>query len=125
MSRAPCVLVADDDPAVLALLATWLGQLGARALTAQGGAEAVGLFVRHRAEVDAVLLDVHMLGLDGPAALVLIRLLNPTLPCWFMTGDPAPYSTGSLLALGAVGVLIKPLSQADLAPLLAPPGRAP
>jgi two-component system, OmpR family, response regulator len=118
------VLVVDDDPHVLSVLAAGLPHFGVPALTAASGEEAVALFLSRRAEVGLALLDVAMPGMDGPATQAALRAIEPSLRCWFMTGEPGVYTAEALLALGAERVLLKPFSLpelvADLARALSP-----
>jgi DNA-binding response OmpR family regulator len=104
----PGVLVADDDEHIRFLLRLALRHAGFDPLLAADGREAVELFLRHKDEVGAVLLDVNMPGLDGPGALAQIRQADPAVPCCFMTGDPEPYDAEDLMALGAACILEKP-----------------
>ena len=104
----PGVLVADDDENIRFLLRLALRQAGFNPLVAADGREAVAMFLRHRNEVRAVLLDVNMPGLDGPGALAQIRQIAPQVPCCFMTGHSDRYSADHLLALGAARVFDKP-----------------
>jgi two-component system cell cycle sensor histidine kinase/response regulator CckA len=109
------ILVADDEDCVRALLARALPLYGFRVWVAHDGQGAVELFWRHAAEVDAVLLDVLMPGLDGPATLRELRALAPGLPCLFMTGYTGADSAEGLLAPGGgVRVLGKPFALEDL-----------
>jgi CheY-like chemotaxis protein len=111
----PGVLVADDDPHVLAMLAAALPHHGLAALLAASGEEAVALLEARRAEVGLALLDVRMPGMDGPATLEALRAVEPSLRCWFMTGEPGGYTAERLLALGAERVLLKPFAIHQLA----------
>ena len=104
----PTVLVADDEEAVRSLLRVALPRLGYRPLLAADGDEALRLYREHAADVRAALLDVRMLGRDGPATLAGLRALSPHLPCAFMTGYAGGYRSEDLLALGADCVIAKP-----------------
>jgi CheY-like chemotaxis protein len=104
----PRVLLADDDPDVLALLTAVLEHNGFEVLAAQGGPEAVELYRKHQAEIAVVLLDVQMPVLDGPATLVAIRQVNPAVPCCLMSGDAARHITGRVREAGADLVFKKP-----------------
>ena len=110
----PGVLVADDDENIRFLLRLALRQAGFNPLVAADGREAVAMFLRHRNEVRAVLLDVNMPGLDGPGALAQIRQIAPQVRCCFMTGHAAHYGADNLLALGAARVFDKPFDLDDL-----------
>jgi CheY-like chemotaxis protein len=69
---------------------------------------------------DLILLDVMMPGLDGPAALAMLRE-NPctqSIPVVFMTARTQSYECQHFLALGAAGVIAKPFDPMALASLL-------
>ncbi|HEX2095111.1 MAG TPA: response regulator [Longimicrobiaceae bacterium] len=63
MTRAPRILVADDEPAITVLLAHILEHSGFVVFRAHGGVEALTLARAERP--DLVLLDVMMPDLDG------------------------------------------------------------
>jgi len=104
----PCVLLADDDPDVRALLTAVLDHNGFEVLAAEGGREAVELYRRNQAEIAVVLLDVQMPGMDGPAALAAIRQINPAVPCCLMSGEAARHVAGRVREVGADLVFEKP-----------------
>jgi CheY-like chemotaxis protein len=113
---AAAVLVVDDESMVRDLLGVALRHFGFTVRPAAGGAEAVDLYRRHGADIDVVLLDVRMPGLDGPQTLAELRRLNPQVRCCFMSGDTGAYTTADLLTLGAARVFAKPFgSLGDLA----------
>jgi CheY-like chemotaxis protein len=105
----PCVLVADDESFIRDILARALRQMGLEALTASSGEEAVELYLLHREEVALVLLDLHMPGEGGAAALAAMRQLSPALPVLLITG-----AAEEVARLGAGGVLAKPLPLDEL-----------
>ena len=107
-AAAPVVLVADDDEYIRLLMRVAMPRVNLAPLLAADGREAVELFRRHQDVIQAVLLDVHMPGTDGPSAWAQIRQINPRVPCCFMTGFSNRYSGADLLALGAVQVFEKP-----------------
>jgi CheY-like chemotaxis protein len=82
---------------------------------ASGGEEALALYREHRGEVALALLDVVMPGLGGPATLLALRGLTPSLPCCFMTEQAGGDTPAGLLALGARRVFPKPFRLDDLA----------
>jgi CheY-like chemotaxis protein len=100
--------VAEDDAAIRALLSTALREQGIPAWLAADGADALVLFRRHRHEIGAVLLDVRMPRLDGPATLAAVHQIAPHVPCCFMSGFSGEHTEEDLLALGAVRVFEKP-----------------
>jgi CheY-like chemotaxis protein len=85
-----------------------LREQGLPVWVAADGADALELFRLHRQQIGALLLDVRMPRLDGPATLAAIRQIDPQVPCCFMSGFSADLSEEDLLALGAVRVFSKP-----------------
>jgi CheY-like chemotaxis protein len=102
------VLVADDDEAVRRLLAIGMRTHGFAVWLARDGPEAVDLYRAHRDEIDVVLLDVRMPGLDGPGTLAALREIDPRVRGCFMTGDAGHYTDRTLVELGAAAVFRKP-----------------
>jgi CheY-like chemotaxis protein len=112
----PLVLAVDDEPGVLAFVASVLRQLGVTALTAGSGIAAVQLLSQYQAgKVGLVLLDVNMPGMDGPTTLPALRRIDPGLKCCFMSGGSVPYTAEALLAMTVVGILLKPFKPDALA----------
>lgn len=70
---APKVLIADDDPAIVSLLADRCIQMGFSVDTAANGLQL--LVKARRSEPDVIITDVNMPELDGLSAC--LRLLNP------------------------------------------------
>jgi two-component system response regulator MprA len=110
----PAVLVAEDEPIIRDLLGLILEGLGFPVWLAADGQEAVDLYLRHRDEIAAAVLDLHMPRLDGPATLRALRGLDPQVGYVFMTGHPGGYDEEALLALGAAAVLRKPFLPTEL-----------
>src|SRR5579859_6570301 len=102
------LLVVDDEPTILELLAGTLRFAGFEVLTAASGAEA--LRVAAAARPDLVLLDVMMPGGDGFDVVRRIRAGGPWVPVIFLTarGDVGDRVTG--LTLGGDDYITKPFS---------------
>jgi len=66
MSDTPCVLIVDDEPALLDLYETWLTDLDVDIVRANCGAEALA---RYDDDVDVVVLDRHMPRSSGDEVL--------------------------------------------------------
>ena len=71
------VLVVDDDPAILALIATILDRNGLRALLARDGEEAMAIAQRSHVAIDLILSDIEISGVSG--ADPLPEILENTL----------------------------------------------
>jgi CheY-like chemotaxis protein len=83
------LLVAEDHPDVLAMLALIFQSEGYKVVTAQDGVEAVAAVERH--SPDLVLMDLWMPAMDGVAATKRIRMLpgKEHLPIIAVTAHPA------------------------------------
>lgn len=112
-ANKPIILVVDDEPGIRLFLEIALTQAGAAVLTAATGAEAVALAQRHP-DLQAVLVDVHLPGMDGPATWRALRAVRPGLRCAFLTGLGDPDLAESLRAQGAALVLFKPFTAMEL-----------
>jgi CheY-like chemotaxis protein len=128
VDAGPCVLVVDDDTLVRESLGSALRRSGFTVHLAASGQEAIEVYRRHGGDIDVVLLDLRMPGMDGPQTLVVLRELNPTVRCCFVTGYIEGYSREELLAMGADDLLFKPVGTAEvvqtLRRLLTPEGEA-
>jgi CheY-like chemotaxis protein len=113
--RPPGVLIADDLALILAMLKVELEGLGFAVWTASSGEETVDRFRRSGPQIDLVLLDARMPGLDAPGTLAALQALDPGVRCCFMTGDPGPQAGDDLLGRGALQVFRKPFRAADVA----------
>ncbi|MEP6491215.1 MAG: response regulator [bacterium] len=103
------ILIVDDDDSIreVGQLALELGS-GWSVLTASSGQNALQLAKLERP--DAILLDVMMPGMDGPATLQKLRADPSTsgIPVVFLTAKVRSSERSTLSALGAAGVLAKP-----------------
>lgn len=88
--RRPGVLLVDDEPFIRDVVSLALRRVGFAVLTAASGGEAVELFRSHREDVDVVLLDMVMPGLDGAATLAELEQVSPDVRCCLMSGGATP-----------------------------------
>lgn len=100
------VLVADDEPLMLASLARLLGAAGYRVQTACNGAEAVRSL--ESGPFDLLLLDLMMPGLTGHEVMDRMREKNSGTPVIVVSGDTSIESAISALRRGAYDFVRKP-----------------
>ena len=112
---ARTILIIDDSALVRRLVQLGLGDGGWSTHQAESGAEGVAMAAR--AQPDAILLDVEMPDLDGPATLAILRAQEATreIPVLFLTGHSAEADRSRLMALGAAGLIAKPFRPVGLA----------
>jgi PAS domain S-box-containing protein len=106
------ILVAEDEAVVREMVVASLERLGYRVVAASTGEEAVRLIDRLGDEIDLLLSDVVMPGMNGPDLYDRARRTRPDLPAIFMSGYTA-LSMGRPIPDG-VTLLEKPFSAARL-----------
>ncbi len=108
------ILVADDEAAVCTLVQRSLESHGYRVLTAASGREALALFRERGGQIFALLTDMMMPEMDGPALIRAVRALAPDLPVIGMTGLAQRLDARQQAELDLAGLLLKPFSVAAL-----------
>ena len=108
LSTQQTVLVIDDEPAVREVVKRSLMRGGYAVLEATSGEEGVHCFRQHRLEIDVVLMDLSMPGMDGVAACALIQEIRPEVPIVLTSGHPEQWPSLDLGERGFVDFLQKP-----------------
>lgn len=106
--RGELILVVDDEAAVRTITQQTLEAFGYRVLVAADGAEAVTLYTQHQAEVAAVLTDMMMPIMDGPATIQVLRHMNPTLKIIAASGLANDSGAARAAGMGVKHFLPKP-----------------
>ncbi len=112
--RGRTVLIVDDEPGVLEVLADLLAAEGLEVETAPDGQTALRKLLERA--YDLVLSDLRMPGLDGPGLYRAATRHNPRLArCFvFMTGDVLTAETRTFLEDTRVPSLSKPFEVEEL-----------
>lgn len=106
------VLVVDDEPKLCDLLASALGQGEIQVFTAGNGRHA--LAVLEREEIDLVISDWRMPGMDGPQLLAEIKSRFPDLPVIVMTAYSTVKNAVQSMRNGAFDYISKPFDIDEL-----------
>ena len=109
------MLVADDDPAILRLIATILEKENFNVVAARDGREAYKI-LQSDANFTAAILDVVMPHISGPE---LVRYMKSEerlkrIPVMMMTAEQDPKLSSDSFSAGAVVFLPKPFTTAQL-----------
>ena len=118
MTTPATILVVDDEPRVLDALRRTLRDPAYRVLTAGDGHEAL----RHLAggEVDVLLSDIDMPGMNGIELVNEVRRRHPGVIRLLLTGDASLDSALDAINYGEVyRYLVKPWKAAELRQILA------
>lgn len=110
------VLVIDDEEDIRVLATIILEMAGDFRVSAADSGEA-GLEQARRERPDAVLLDYSMPGIDGPTTFAMLRAdeLTREIPVIFLTGKAHGPSRAAVEAIGADGVIAKPVDPTSFA----------
>ncbi len=111
MKRRPCILVVDDEQAVLMLLKCTFELEGYGVIVADNGRSALDLMEEHRP--DLVILDIMMPGLDGFQVLNLIRQ-SSNVPVIMLSARREMATKRDTLILGADDYVEKPFYKGEL-----------
>jgi len=114
--RRPLILVVDDDPGVLDALRLTLGDLY-DVLDARDGNTALKLL--QAGNVDLVVLDLLIEGIDGITLLERLRILRIAVPVLILSGINTAWAAAAAMRLGAIDYLTKPFEEAELLTVIA------
>ena len=106
MKRRGTILVVDDEHDVLEMIEIGLGLDGYRVLSAESGEQAIEAVTHH--QIDLVISDLRMPGMDGVEAIARMREIAPHIPVIVVTGYLAPGAIDECMDLGQVKLLRKP-----------------
>ena len=92
------ILIVDDDLSLQRLTAKILKQTGYDVLTAGNAEEAFVVFEEKRGNIDLLLTDIVMPGMNGYELAIRLKDISPELKVLFMSG----YSDGFLTKKGII-----------------------
>ena len=106
------VLLVDDEKDFVEMLGLRLEEFGERVSRAYSGQECLN--VLEKKEIDVVILDILMPGMDGIATLKAIKNRFPLVEVIMLTGHGTTESAVEGMKLGAFDYLLKPAHFGDL-----------
>lgn len=112
------ILLVEDDPDVLKVLRAMLKHLNYRVITAVHGQAALEIYRTRKDEIALVLTDMVMPELDGLALLQAIKITDPEVKAIVLTGYPLTQQAKSLVSMGKIDWLEKPVKPKQLAEIM-------
>lgn len=98
----------DDHPIVRAALKTTLSAVGSDTRFVEAGDALSALtLVESEADIDLLLIDLHMPGVEGTATIRAIRARMPQLPVAVLSAEDNPEIVAELLRIGVCGFIPK------------------
>lgn len=108
------ILIIDDDHAVNQITAALLESMGYSVRRAYSGPEAIELYQNEYPEIDLILLDMILPGMDGKEIFSELKKINPSVKALIISGYSRDSKAQETLKMGAVGFVQKPLRKKDL-----------
>ncbi|MFW5882452.1 MAG: PAS domain S-box protein [Planctomycetota bacterium] len=108
------ILVVDDEDFVRDLVDEMLTDAGHRVTCAEDGVRAVERYRQDWPEIDLVILDMIMPGLDGRDTFRAMKAINPAIRAILASGYSLNEQSQAILAEGALGFVQKPFSPDEL-----------
>lgn len=112
--RGELILVVDDEAAVREVTRQTLEAFGYRVIVGADGVEAVAAYATHGAAISAVITDMMMPIMDGPATIQVLKKMNPGLPIIAASGLSVNGDLAQAVTLGVKHFLPKPFTAETL-----------
>jgi PAS domain S-box-containing protein len=109
-----CILIVDDEASVRQITQQTLEAFGYRVIVACDGAEALSIYAPRQAEIAAVVTDMMMPIMDGPALIQVLQRMNPKMPILAASGLVAEGQVARAARLGIKHFLPKPYTAETL-----------
>ncbi len=106
------ILIVDDEKNYLVILEDLLSDEGYQVLTADHAKEALEIFQSH--DLDLLITDMKMPGMDGMALLERVLAHNPDLPVVMMTAFGSVEKAVECMKKGAFDYILKPFKNEEL-----------
>lgn len=103
--KTATVLVVEDDRAVRLLFTRVLEGAGYEVIACENGTAGLEAARNHLDEIDAVVTDARMPGMQGPRLISRIRALRPEMPAILVSGNMVEAETDASTVF-----LTKPIS---------------
>ncbi|WDP90693.1 MAG: response regulator [Desulfobacter sp.] len=107
------VLLVDDEERILTVGREICKALGYKVITACSGQEALALYADKKDEINLVVLDMIMPGMNGLETFMALKKMNPDIKVLLSTGYAIDDKAQEMLKQGCKGYILKPYSVID------------
>lgn len=111
------IMIVDDEADFAEMLSLRLGEIGETVISANSGRECLEKL--EQANIDVIILDIKMPGMDGIETLKEIKSRHPIVEVIMLTGHGTIETAVRGMKLGAYDFLIKPADFDELTEKLA------
>jgi CheY-like chemotaxis protein len=108
-----CVLLVDDEERILNVGRTICKALGYTVFTADSGEKALKIYEEKKSDINVVVLDMIMPGMDGLEVFMALKKINSDIKVLLSTGYAIDENAQEMLRQGCKGYILKPYSVVD------------
>jgi len=109
-----CILVVDDENAILTITRQILEASGYQVITAENGADALSAYMQDYDKIALVIMDMNMPYLNGALAIHALLKMNPGIKIIATSGLHTESQAARAIQAGAESFIPKPLQTYDL-----------
>ena len=106
------ILIVDDEKDFVEMLSLRLKEMGEKVESAYSGQEALEVLAEKN--IDVIILDIKMPGMDGIEVLKVVKKRFPLVEVILLTGHGTTETAVEGMKLGALDYLMKPADFGDL-----------
>lgn len=114
VSGSETILLIDDEDMILNVGQAMLEKLGYRVIVARGGEVGLEEMTQHVNEIDLVIIDLIMPGMNGSVTFDRIREIQPAVTVVLSSGYAVDGEASEVLSRGCNGFIQKPFSLSEL-----------
>ncbi|PKN18992.1 MAG: hypothetical protein CVU71_09430 [Deltaproteobacteria bacterium HGW-Deltaproteobacteria-6] len=108
------ILLVDDDRIIIDVARDMLEILGYRVIVTQQGREAVDIYARQKNEIDLVIQDMVMPGMNGADVFQALKKINPEVRVILASGYVMNKQIAAVMEQGCRAFMPKPFRLEDL-----------
>ena len=109
------ILLIDDEKMILTVSQELLEELGYTVLPALSGQEAIGIFQKQHHEIDMIIMDMVMPGMNGGETFDRLKEINADAKVLLSSGYSLDGQASDILRRGCDGFIQKPFNMNQLA----------
>jgi CheY-like chemotaxis protein len=102
------ILLIDDEHTIREAVKDGLKMLGTEVISAENGRQGIALYQENQQDIDLILLDMQMPGLNGRETFFRLREINPQVKVILSSGYSESESIHGIAPEGIVAFLQKP-----------------
>ncbi len=108
------ILLVDDEPIIIDVARDMLEILGYRVIAARNGQDAIDIYGRRKNEIDMVIQDMVMPGMNGADVFQALKRINPEVKVILASGYVLNKQIAAMIEQGCRAFMPKPFRLEDL-----------